>query len=115
MLSPKQILALALPSLCIFYSLTGAKGAHPALFREAFGNGDYYLELDFFTNPNSLRANRASFHGLWVTKFGEQKIQGVRERKGNEVIYQFEAEEGSFAGTLENEKSGCEPSLHFQS
>lgn len=113
-----KLLKLLLPTLCIFYAFSAPEAPRNSLYREVFGNPDYYLDVYFETNPKGMfqqgAAQNLRFSGYLV--HGEQQvpIDGRRVDWNGERLYLFDSKFGKFKGRLAKAEGRCEPALHFQ-
>lgn len=116
MLSPSQIVKIFLPTLWIFSCFSNHGMNHSHLYREPFGNGDYFLDLYFRTNPKGVlqKENRkpVSFSGYFLNRDSQELISGqIVDYKGSRY-YSFQSENGKFVGKVKG-TDPCEPSMQF--
>jgi hypothetical protein len=118
-LDPKNALKIAIPTLCIFYTLHWCRLRSPQVHREVFGNGEYYLDLSFEGNPNGFfqraeGARRSQFRGVLATGSKQEAIIGTRVAAEEGPVYFFDSSLGHFHGRLKKVEKRCEPALHFR-
>ncbi len=98
---------LALNILLPAFILLAAGGA-PAFVdawtghREVFGSDNYYLTVDYGSNPNGVLAPQTGslrFSGSIVTDRGEFPIYGVRVKEGRTVSLKFQSAAGDFVAS----------------
>lgn len=114
-----KLLRLALPSLCLFYSVSGPSLSSGPERKEAFGSKEYYLALRLDGIPRRSIAGQEvpenlGFSGVFATEKAEHPIQGKRVRVGAQTWYLFNTPEGRFVGWLTKSDKGCEPILQFR-
>lgn len=97
---PSLTLHLFLPS----FFLLAAAGS-PAfmdawtMHREAFGSENYYLTVDYTSNPEGVLASPEQgirFSGSLVTEKGEFRVHGVRKPEGQFIAYRMQSAAGNF-------------------
>ena len=113
-----KLLKLLLPTICIFYAFAAPETPKNSLYREVFGNPEYYLDVYFETNPKGIFqqgvAQNLRFSGYLVHGEKQVPIDGRRVDWNGERLYLFDSQLGKFKGRLAKAERGCEPALHFQ-
>lgn len=108
--------AVVLPSLALAYPLL-LDGKCLPVHREAFGNGDYYLEVAYRINPRGVLAGdsfESPFQGLLTGPRGEVPVEGALRREGSEEVYRFRLPGGShFVGRLRRD-GACDRQLTYR-
>ncbi len=112
-----KLLKTLLPTLCIFYSFSRNSVGKRWVDRQAFGNGDYYLDLYFNVSPKGPFSNekgRINFEGYFVTLNGQENIRGSLETSPGRRDYRFICSQGEFRGNLRRVAGRCESQLDFE-
>lgn len=118
-LTLSKLLRVLLPSICIFYTISKTASDPLAVYRQQFGNNDYYLDLYFPINPKgtfqvSRSEGKARFKGYFVTTTEEEEVAGFLERRSGEHFYIFQSQRGQFLGKLDQDGKGCGGGLRFE-
>ncbi|MBI4405093.1 MAG: hypothetical protein HY537_13100 [Deltaproteobacteria bacterium] len=113
-----KLLALLVPTLCLFYTFSWSRVPPMRHYHQTFGNGDYYLDVYFDLNPvgyfqRGLAHQDVPFSGYLVSSDTEWPVSGRFIRKANDIHYYFASQLGLFKGILRNSETGCEPNLYF--
>jgi len=114
-----KFLRLLIPTLCLAYVVAGSTWGNSASYRYAFGEGDYFLDLYFDTNPHGyfqrqLPNRSLPFFGYFVHGDRQEKVRGKFTHDANGERYVFQTSLGKFVGSLAAPRSGCEPQLNFR-
>lgn len=108
--------SIALPSIALGYGLVATSPRMP-IHREAFGNGAYYLELAYHTNPRGVLSgdsSKAAFEGQLTGPHGDSPVHGVLFRVKGREIYRFQLPGGTtFEGELPRGRS-CSRALRYR-
>jgi hypothetical protein len=116
-MTPAKMVRLFLPTLLLLWAFSS--GALRALvpYAEAYGGGDYLLEVSFKSNPKGILrgvdTDPMGFDGVLIYQGKEEKVTGELTQFGHAPLYQFDSSYGHFEGTLENVANRCEPRMKF--
>jgi hypothetical protein len=116
---PNRILAVIFPSVILLTAAWWTALPDTRIYREVFGNDNYYLDLYYEVNPDGWLRRAAAdrpvrFRGRLTTNTGDYPVTGVRQATAQGVRYEFDSSAGKFSGRLSPSDKGCEPSLRFR-
>ena len=111
-----KVVAILIPTFCIFYIFTDLRPEFNPFYREIFGNGDLLLDVYYATNPQGALQRAPQdlrFRGFLVRGDEEVEVTGRRIDRDGQRLYLFESKFGRFEGRLAKNTKSCEPVLHF--
>lgn len=112
-----KLIAVLIPTLCIFCVFADLRPGLNPFFREVFGNGEYLLDVYYSTNPRGpmfREPQSLNFRGFLVRGDEQVEVSGRRVDWNGERLYLFDSQFGKFQGRLAKASQGCEPALHFK-
>lgn len=101
-LSLKRLVAIFLPTLCLFSVFADLSTPKLPLFRETFADPDHYLDLYYETNPSGAWLTEGDrslrFSGFFVRGDEQVEVTGFRHEREGERYYVFTSTAGRFVG-----------------